>query len=57
MDLNNQLIYKSEDPDFNWNGLTLKGELVEEGNYFYYITAQDANGKTITKYSSLKILK
>jgi gliding motility-associated-like protein len=57
MDSKNNVVYKSDDPDFKWNGIDLRGEMVEEGNYLYYITASDSNGKVITKYSPLKIIK
>lgn len=57
LDSKSQIIYRSEDPNFNWNGIKLNGEMIEEGNYLYYITAYDSNGKAVNKYSSLKVVR
>jgi gliding motility-associated-like protein len=55
LDLNNKVIYQTNDPDFQWNGLDLFGEQVKEGRYIYYITAVDANRQPVNQYSSLFI--
>jgi gliding motility-associated-like protein len=55
LDLNNKVIYQTNDPDFQWNGLDLFGEQVKEGRYIYYITAMDANRQPVNQYSSLFI--
>jgi gliding motility-associated-like protein len=55
LDLNNKVIYQTNDPDFQWNGLDLFGEQVKEGRYVYYITAVDANRQPVNQYSSLFI--
>lgn len=55
LDLNNKVIYQTDNPDFQWNGLDLFGEQVKEGRYIYYITAIDANRQPVNQYSSLFI--
>lgn len=57
MDNQNNVVYKSDDADFKWNGVDLKGDQVPEGNYIYYITGYNAKGKVITKYSALKVMR
>lgn len=57
MDNQNNVVYKSDDADFKWNGVDLKGDQVPEGNYIYYITGYNAKGKVITKYSGLKVVR
>ncbi len=51
----NKVIFTSNDPNFSWDGITMQGEIAPAGNYVYYISAKDKNGKSITKYSSLTI--
>ncbi len=55
LDLNNKVVYQTNDPDFEWNGMNMFGEMVKEGRYVYYITALDANRKPVNQYSSLYI--
>ena len=57
MDLHNNVVFKSNESYFKWNGLDLKGEQVPEGNYIYYVTGYNSKGKLITKYSSLKVVR
>ena len=57
MDNQNNVVFKSEDADFKWNGVDLKGDQVPEGNYIYYVTGYNSKGKVITKYSTLKIMR
>lgn len=57
MDNQNSVVFKSDDSDFKWNGVDLKGDQVPEGNYIYYITCYNAKGKVITKYSALKVMR
>jgi gliding motility-associated-like protein len=57
MDLQNNVVFKSNESYFKWNGLDLKGEQVPEGNYIYYVTGYNSKGKLITKYSSLKVVR
>jgi gliding motility-associated-like protein len=53
----NQIVFKSDDSNFSWNGLGVNGELVEEGNYLYYLTAFNSAGKMISKSSYLKVMR
>lgn len=51
----NELIFKSSDTAFSWNGMDLKGEPVSVGNYVYIITALDIAGNAINKYQMLEV--
>ena len=53
----NQTVFQSNNPNFIWNGLGLNGNPVPEGNYLYYLTAEDPKGNAINKYSLLRINK
>ena len=53
----NQTIFQSNNPNFIWRGLNLIGDPVAEGNYLYYLTAEDSKGNPINKYSLLRINK
>ena len=57
MDNQNSVVFKSDDANFKWNGVDLKGDQVPEGSYIYYITGYNAKGKVITKYSALKVVR
>ena len=51
----NQTVFKSNDANFEWDGTMLNGEPAPAGNYLYYFSAKDLNGKDATKSSILKI--
>lgn len=55
IDQNNTIVYRSNDPNFSWDGIGFSGELVPSGMYIYYITARDSNNKLITRHSLLEI--
>lgn len=55
MNAKNMVVFKSNDPDFVWDGIGVNGEPVEEGKYLYYLTAFDKNGKLVNKYQMLTI--
>ena len=55
LDAKSNVVFKSEDADFKWDGTNLSGDKIPTGNYIYYVTAKDLEGKAITKYSSLTI--
>ena len=55
LDAKSNVVFKSEDADFKWDGTNLNGDKLPAGNYIYYVTAKDLEGKAITKYSSLTI--
>lgn len=56
MDKMNNVIYRSNQPDFEWRGTDLGGNIIEPGNYIYIITAKDKAGKPINKYSTLTVI-
>ena len=51
----NQVVFKSNDSKFIWNGLDFSQNQVASGNYVYYITARDSAGNPVNKYSQLVI--
>lgn len=55
LDAKSNVVFKSEDADFKWDGTNLNGDKLPAGNYIYYVTAKDLEGKAVTKYSSLTI--
>ena len=55
LDAKSNVVFKSEDADFKWDGTNLNGDKLPAGNYIYYVTAKDSEGKAVTKYSSLTI--
>jgi gliding motility-associated-like protein len=55
LDAKSNVVFKSEDADFKWDGTNLSGDKLPAGNYIYYVTAKDLEGKAVTKYSSLTI--
>ena len=55
LDAKSNVVFKSEDADFKWDGTNLNGDKLPIGNYIYYVTAKDLEGKAVTKYSSLTI--
>lgn len=57
LDQNNRVVFSTDNPDFRWDGTTLSGVSVPSGNYVYYVTGKDTNGKFISKYSLLTITR
>ena len=55
LDAKSNVVFKSEDADFKWDGTNLNGDKLPAGNYIYYVTAKDLEGKAVTKYSALTI--
>jgi gliding motility-associated-like protein len=55
LDMNNQLVFKSNDTQERWNGKKIDGSNCNAGTYIYYLTGKTVSGKTISKYSSLRI--
>jgi gliding motility-associated-like protein len=55
LDINNQLVFKSNNPQENWNGKIVDGDVCPSGNYIYYLTGKTVSGKSISKYSTLRI--
>lgn len=58
LDMNNNVVYVSEDPKFQWDGTNYRtGEKVLEGNYSYIIYAVGLNGEQIKHFNLLYITK
>lgn len=55
LDEKGKTIFTSTDLEFNWDGTMINGDKVPTGDYVYFITAKDSNGKSVTKYSNLSI--
>lgn len=55
LDAKSNVVFKSEDADFKWDGTNFNGDKLPAGNYIYYVTANDSDGKPLTKYSALTI--
>lgn len=54
LDQNNQVVYKSTQPDFRWDGTDVSGEKLTRGYYIYFVTAR-INGEAWQQSSSLQI--
>lgn len=55
LDAKNQIVFKSNDSNFEWDGTMLSGATAPAGNYLYYFSAKDMAGNDVTKSSMLKI--
>jgi gliding motility-associated-like protein len=56
MNASGDIIYRSEDPAFRWDGRDIRsGNMVESGVYMYMVSANDANGKPLAIYERLTI--
>jgi len=55
LDKTNQLVFKSSLTQEIWDGKNMNGDRCPKGNYVYYLTGKTDTGKTITKYSTLRI--
>lgn len=55
LDERGSTIYTTTDINFSWDGYMMNGEKAAAGNYVYFITAKDNNGKYFSKYSNLSI--
>lgn len=55
LDMNGKPVFQTTDANFKWDGMNLSNEKVKDGNYLYYVTARDAEGKLISKSQSLSI--
>jgi len=51
----NQVIFKSSDSAFKWDGTMLNGEPAPSGNYVYFLSAKNMNGDDFVKSSMLLI--
>jgi gliding motility-associated-like protein len=49
LDTKGTAVFRTQNPDFKWNGEGMDGQKVPPGDYVYFITAKDAKGKTVSK--------
>lgn len=57
LDAKNMVVYQTQSPDFSWGGQFENGDNVPQGKYQYYFTGRNSEGKWITKYSELYIIR
>ncbi len=55
LDTKGTAVFRTQNPDFKWNGEGIDGQKVPAGDYVYFITGKDAKGKSISKYSRLTV--
>ena len=55
LDQTNQIVFKSSQTQEGWDGKNMNGDRCPKGNYIYYLTGKTDTGKTITKYSTLRV--
>jgi len=55
IDGKNKIVFSSQDPGFKWDGTLMNGDEAPSGNYIYYVTAKDAQGRAVTRSSNLMI--
>ncbi len=57
LDKNNIKVWQTTDPDAQWDGRDMSGQLVEAGSYIYFVAADGPNGKKIGEYQKLTITR
>ena len=57
IDRTGKTVFQTTDVHFQWEGVSMNGEVVPTGDYVCYVTARDIEGKLITKYSTLHIVR
>lgn len=55
LDMNNRVVFSSNDPHESWNGKKVDGDACPTGTYIYYLTGKTESGETVSKYSDLRI--
>ena len=51
-----EVVYRSKNPSFIWDGTNPRNEIVRSGSYLYIITAKDKEGKSILQNQSLEVI-
>ena len=51
----NQVVFKTTDAEFKWDGIMLNGDPAPSGNYVYFLSAKNMNGADFVKSSTLMI--
>lgn len=52
-----QMVFESDNPDFEWNGTDLSGVPVNEGVYVFVVQATDFDGQDITESRTVTLLR
>ncbi|MEZ4772364.1 MAG: PKD domain-containing protein [Bacteroidia bacterium] len=52
-----QMVFESNNPDFEWNGNSLSGQRVQEGVYVYSLQATDFDGNSISENRTITVIK
>jgi gliding motility-associated-like protein len=55
LDTKGTAVFRTQNPEFKWNGEGMDGQKVPPGDYLYFITAKDAKGKAVSRYSRLSV--
>lgn len=53
----NQVVFKTNEPDFRWNGYDLFGSPLPDGDYMYMVTALDEYNRPVNASSRLRIAR
>lgn len=53
----NQIVYQSDDPNFQWDGTGQDGMAVDTGVYVYFVTALDSNDNPVKGHQTLRIIR
>jgi len=52
-----EIVYKTTDPDFNWNGRNMMDEPCPSGGYLFMLTAKDLRGNNIQESRDFQLLR
>ena len=52
-----EVVYKSIDPNFNWNGRNMMDEPCPSGGYLFMLTAKDQQGNNILESRDFQLLR
>lgn len=52
-----EVVFKTTDPDFNWNGRNMLDEPCPSGRYLFMLTAKDQQGNNILKSRDFQLLR
>lgn len=55
LDNQQKLVFETSQPDFNWYGNAMNGDMVDNGEYFYILIAEDKTGKSIKKAGKITV--
>ena len=55
LDLNNKIVFETNNPDFKWYGEMMNGDIIPAGRYFYLVSGRDEQGNKVSKSQQLDI--